>query len=61
MFGLRVRRQLGERLIERAPARGAGGQRDGGILPLVQEALAHQLLRARDFRGTWDGSDRTGH
>ena len=58
---LRVGVELCERLVERAPARGAGRERDGGVLAVVQETLAHELLRARDFGGTWNGRGREGH
>ena len=53
--------QLGERLVERAPARRARGERDRGILAVVQEALAHELLRASDVGGAWNGRGREGH
>ena len=48
-------------MVERAPAGGARGERDRGVLALVQEALAHELLRARDLGGTWNGRGREGH
>src|SRR5262249_30264829 len=54
-FCLRIRLKLRERLIERAPAGRAGGERDRRILAFVHEPLADELLRARDLRGTWNG------
>ena len=53
--------ELGERLVERAPARRPGRERDRRILALVEEALAHELLRARDVGGTRNGRGREGH
>ena len=58
VLGLGVGRELGERPIERAPARAAGRQRDGGILAGVHEALAHELFRSRDLGGTRNGHGR---
>ena len=60
-FALRVGLELGERLVERAPARRAGRERDRRVLALVQEALAHELLRARYLGGAWNGRGREGH
>jgi len=37
------------------------GERDGRVLPLVQKALAHELLRSRDVGGIGDGRGREGH
>ncbi len=59
VLGTRV--QLRERPIERAPARSAGGQRDRGILALVQEAIAHESLRASDIGGARRWRGREGH
>ncbi len=53
--------ELRQRSVQRAAAGIAGGERDGSVLPLVQEALAHKLLRPRDVGGAWDGRDRKGH
>ena len=61
LLGLRVLRELGERAVERAPPRRARGERYGGVLALVQEALADELLRPRDFGGSWNGRGREGH
>ena len=55
LFGLGVLLELGQRHVERAAAGRAGGERDGGVLAVVQEALAHELFRSRDVGGTWDG------
>jgi hypothetical protein len=60
VLGLGVGLELGERLIERAPAGAAGRERDGGILAGVHEALAHELLRSRDVGGTRNGHGRWG-
>ena len=38
-----------------------GSERDGGVLAVVQEALAHELFGSRDVRGTWDGRGCEGH
>ena len=53
--------QLRERRLERAPARRSRRQRDQRILALVDETLAHELLRALDVGGTWNGRGREGH
>ena len=54
---LGIRAQLLERLIERAAPRRAGRESLCGILAFVHEALAHELLRARDVGGTWTRRD----
>ena len=59
VLGLRV--ELGEGLVERAPARRAGRERDRGILAVVEEALAHELTRASDVGGGGNGRGREGH
>ena len=61
VLGLRVGLELGERQVERAPARESRRERDGGVLAVVHEALAHELLRARDVGGSRNGRGREGH
>ena len=53
--------ELEERLVERAPARRVRGKRNRGILAVVQETLAHELLRASDVGGGGNGRGREGH
>ena len=59
VLGLRI--ELGQGLIERAPARRAGRKRDRGILAVVEEALAHELTRASDVGGRGNGRGHEGH
>ena len=61
MLGLWVLGQLGERPVQRPAPSAPRRQRDGGILAVVQEALAHELLSPRDFSGSWDGRGHEGH
>ncbi len=53
--------QLGQREVERAAARGAGGEHDGRVLAVVQETLAHKLLRASQLGGGGNGRGHEGH
>ncbi len=52
---------LCERVLERPAAGRPGRKRDGRILSVVHEALAHELLRASYLRGGWNGRGREGH
>jgi hypothetical protein len=61
LLRLRVLLELGERTVERAPAGGARREGDGGVLAVVQEALAHELFCSRDVCGTWNGRGCEGH
>ncbi len=53
--------QLGQRHVQRAAARRARNQHYRRVLALVQETLAHELLRSLDFGGTGNGRGRGGH
>ncbi len=61
ILGLWVLLDLRQRLVERAPARRVRGQRDGRILAVVQEALAHELLRPGNIGGVGNGRGHEGH
>ncbi len=52
VLGARV--ELGQRAIQRAPARGARRQRDRWILALVQEAIAHEASPRERSRRNWE-------
>ena len=61
MLGLGICLELGQRPVQRAAAGGAGGERDGGVLARLHEALAHELFRACYVGGTGNGRGREGH
>ena len=61
MFRLGVGLELRQRHVQSPPARRAGRERDRGILAVVQEALADELLRTRYVRGAGNGRGREGH
>ncbi len=52
--------ELAERVVEREPPRGAGGERRVGRLALVQERLAGERLRAGDVARGRNGSGLDG-